>query len=119
MKELKLKRVYLPAAVTDGYRILVDRLWPRGLKKEEAAIDLWDKQLAPSTELRKWFAHVPDRFPVFARRYAAELRGNAALAGLAAELGRHEVVTLLFSARDEQHNNAVVLAQVLHDVLAK
>lgn len=111
--EIKQKRIYLPASDEDGFRVLVDRLWPRGLKKADVKIDLWAKQLAPSTELRKWFAHDPERFPEFSLRYAEELKASPEAATLIAELRRHDVVTLLFSARDERHNNAVALAAIL------
>lgn len=111
--EVKCKRVYLPAEEDDGYRVLVDRLWPRGIKKENARVDLWAKQLAPSTELRKWFGHIPERFDEFAKRYKAEIEGNAEAAPIVSELRRHDVVTLLFGAKDEQHNNAVVLKEII------
>lgn len=111
--EVKCKRVYLPAEEGDGYRVLVDRLWPRGIKKENARVDLWAKQLAPSTELRKWFAHIPERFDEFAQRYKDELEANPDAAPIIGELRRHEVVTLLFGAKDERHNNAVVLAKMM------
>ena len=93
---MKLKRVYLPAEETDGYRILVDRLWPRGISKEKAKIDLWLKEVAPSNELRKWFGHDPERFNEFTERYK-----------------EHPNATLLYAAHDEQHNNAVVLQELL------
>lgn len=110
---VRLKRAYLPAAATDGTRILVDRLWPRGIRKSAAAIDLWVKDVAPSTALRKWFAHDPVRWSEFRRRYAAELRGHRdELAALRA-LARRKTVTLVFAARDERHNDAVVLRDVL------
>lgn len=113
--EIECKRVYLPAGAADGFRILVDRLWPRGLKKDRAAIDLWARAVAPSDGLRQWFAHVPERFPEFAERYASELRESKAWADMVAEARRHERVTLLFAARDEQHNNAVVVARLLRE----
>ena len=110
---IKLKRAYLPAAAGDGTRILVDRLWPRGVRKPDAAIDLWAKDIAPSTALRKWFDHDPARWPEFRRRYAAELRRHPdELAELRAR-ARREPVTLVFAARDELHNDAVVLRAVL------
>jgi uncharacterized protein YeaO (DUF488 family) len=112
-RRVRLKRAYRPAAAADGTRILVDRLWPRGIKKSAAAIDFWIKDVAPSTGLRKWFAHDPARWPAFRRRYAVELRGHRdELAGLRA-LARRKTVTLVFAARDEQHNDAVVLRDVL------
>lgn len=110
---LKIKRIYLPAEDTDGYRILVDRLWPRGIKKENAKVDLWVKDVAPSTELREWFAHIPERFNEFKERYCAELKGNEAFANLVQVVQKHDTVTLLFSAKDEEHNNAVVLKDII------
>lgn len=112
-RRVRLKRAYLPAAAADGTRILVDRLWPRGIRKSAAAIDLWIKDVAPSTALREWFGHDPARWLEFRRRYAAELRGHRdELAGLHA-LARRKTVTLVFAARDERHNDAVVLRDVL------
>jgi len=112
-RRVRLKRAYLPAAATDGTRILVDRLWPRGVRKSVAAIDLWLKDVAPSTALRKWFSHDPARWPEFRRRYALELRGHQdELAELRA-LSRRKTVTLVFAAHDELHNDAVVLRDVL------
>ncbi|MCC8116139.1 MAG: DUF488 family protein [Planctomycetes bacterium] len=110
---LRLKRVYEPAAAGDGFRILPDRLWPRGLSKEKARVDLWAKDVAPSTELRKWFNHDVTLWPEFVRRYHAELKNNPALHDLAVELSRHKTVTLLFGAKDEEHNQAVVLLKSL------
>ncbi len=110
---LRLKRVYEPPAREDGVRILVDRLWPRGLSKQDAAVDHWMKEIAPSTELRKWFGHAPDRWPEFQRRYREELREQAAALERIREMAKDEVVTLLFGARDEAHNDAVVLREVL------
>lgn len=111
--EVHCKRVYLPAESGDGYRVLVDRLWPRGISREKAHIDLWAKELAPSTELRKWFGHIPERFGEFAEKYKAELAANPAAADLIGELRAHDVVTLLYGAKDEAHNNAVVLKGLL------
>jgi uncharacterized protein YeaO (DUF488 family) len=110
---IRLKRAYLPAAANDGTRILVDRLWPRGVRKSDAAIDVWIKSIAPSTALRKWFGHDPARWPEFRRRYAAELRDHPdELAELRAR-ARRRTVTLVFAAHDELHNDAVVLRNVL------
>ena len=112
-RRIRLKRAYRPAAPTDGLRVLVDRLWPRGVRKSDAAIDLWVKDIAPSTALRQWFAHDPARWPQFRERYAAELRGHRQdLAALRAE-ARRRTVTLVFGARDERRNDAVVLRNVL------
>lgn len=104
-----VKRVYVPAADTDGYRVLLDRLWPRGLKKADVAFNLWAKALAPSNELRKWFGHDPALWDEFRRRYAAELDEMADHWQPLAEQSRRQRVTLLFGARDEEHNNAVAL----------
>src|SRR5215831_9241098 len=97
---MKLKRVYEPAAPDDGTRILVDRLWPRGLSKANAAVDRWLKEIAPSTELRQWFGHDPDRWPEFRRRYTQELRQHATALDEIRTLAREGTVTLLYSARD-------------------
>lgn len=110
---MKIKRAYAPAEESDGYRILVDRLWPRGISKEKAQIDLWLKSVAPSNELRKWFGHDPEKFPEFEQRYRAELVGSGALDELRAVLREHPDATLLFAAHDEEHNNAVVLKELL------
>ena len=110
---MKIKRAYAPAEESDGYRILVDRLWPRGISKEKAQIDLWLKSVAPSNELRKWFGHDPEKFPKFEQRYRAELAGSGALDELRAVLREHPDATLLFAAHDEEHNNAVVLKELL------
>jgi DNA-3-methyladenine glycosylase len=106
---VRIKRVYESAADSDGYRILVDRVWPRGMTKEAAHVDEWLKEAGPSTELRKWFGHVPERFDEFAERYRAELQGGEALARLKAAADEHDVVTLVYSAKDTDHNQAVVL----------
>ena len=110
---IKIKRAYAPVEETDGYRILVDRLWPRGISKEKAKIDLWLKSVAPSSDLRKWFGHVPERFPEFTKRYKAELAESGALDDLRKVLSEHPDATLLFAAHDEEHNNAVVLKELL------
>ncbi len=110
---VKLKRAYEPSASGDGVRVLVDRLWPRGVSKTEAALDEWMKEIAPSTELRKWFGHDPDRWGEFGRRYAAELHANDELLGRLRALARQGPVTLVYSAHDEAHNDAIVLRAVL------
>ncbi|MGV8083668.1 MAG: DUF488 domain-containing protein [Coriobacteriia bacterium] len=111
---IKLKRVYEPAAPDDGYRVLVDRLWPRGLSKEKAAVDLWMRDVAPTTELRKWYGHEVEKWPEFRKRYKKELAEREDLLGELRELERREgTVTLLFGAKDEEHNQADVLAEVL------
>ncbi len=109
MNEIRLKRAYDPAEPGDGLRILVDRLWPRGLRREAAKVDEWIKDAAPSTELRRWFGHDPAKWPEFRKRYEAELAHNPALAALRALVRDNGRVTLLFGARDVEHNNAVVL----------
>ncbi len=110
---ISIKRVYLPAEDSDGYRVLVDRLWPRGIKKENAKIDLWAKALAPSAELRKWFNHIPERFEEFSKKYVEELKTNPEVTPILDELRQHDKVTLLYGSKDEQHNNAVVLLHLL------
>lgn len=110
---LRLKRSYEAASPDDGTRILVDRLWPQGVSKERADLSGWMKDIAPSTELRQWFRHDPARWPEFQRRYRAELAGHAAELDGIRELAAKGVVTLVYSARDEVHNDAVVLRQVL------
>ena len=107
-----LKRAYEAPAKSDGKRVLVDRLWPRGLTREKAAIDLWLREVAPSNELRKWFGHDPEKWPEFERRYRAELKGSPALMELR-ELSRQGDITLLYAARDRLHNEALVLKQIL------
>jgi uncharacterized protein YeaO (DUF488 family) len=110
---LQIKRAYEPAAADDGYRVLVDRLWPRGVRKESAALDRWAKDLAPSRELRKWFGHDPARYREFASRYRLELRAPPAREALAdlAERAAQGTVTLVYGARDELHNGARVLLE--------
>jgi uncharacterized protein YeaO (DUF488 family) len=110
---VKVKRIYDPAAKSDGYRVLVDRLWPRGIKKENAAIDEWSREVAPSQELRHWFGHDPERFNEFRRRYLGELRDHEEELQALRDRARKGTVTLLFGARDTEHNNAAVLAEVL------
>jgi uncharacterized protein YeaO (DUF488 family) len=109
---LAIKRVYAPPGPRDGKRVLIDRLWPRGLGKDEAAVDLWLKDVAPSTGLRKWFGHDPRRWDEFRKRYRAELEGSEALAKLKA-MARRGRVTLVYGAKDEAHNDAVVLQALI------
>ena len=110
---LKIKRVYEAADDDDGLRVLIDRLWPRGLSKDAAHVDLWLKEVAPSTELRKWFAHDPNKWAVFQQRYVAELQGQSeALSQLRTQM-RKGRLTLLYGAKDEAHNNAMVLKTLL------
>jgi uncharacterized protein YeaO (DUF488 family) len=111
--DLIVKRVYDAPAKSDGYRVLVDRLWPRGLSKERAALDEWIKELGPSTELRKWFGHDPARWEEFRRRYADELAGSEDLWRPLLERAGSERVCLLFGASDPEHNQAVALKEFL------
>lgn len=112
---ISLKRVYVPATDDDGFRVLVDRLWPRGVSKEKAHLDLWDRDAAPSDELRKWFNHEPSKYEEFRRRYRAELAESGAAAALLEQLKGHDHVTLVYGARDEVHNQAVVLGELLRE----
>jgi uncharacterized protein YeaO (DUF488 family) len=108
---LRIKRVYELPDSHDGQRILVDRLWPRGLSKEKAGIDLWLKDIAPSTELRKWFDHDPSRWEAFKERYLAELQDNSEQIRLLKQALEKGVVTLVYAAKDEAHNQAVVIQE--------
>jgi uncharacterized protein YeaO (DUF488 family) len=111
--DVRVKRAYDPAASADGHRVLIDRLWPRGVSRERARLDGWEKDLAPSTELRKWFGHDPSRFEEFRRRYRKELGAQRPrLTGLRRR-ARGGTVTLVYGAGDTEHNDAVVLAEVL------
>lgn len=110
---IRIKRTRDKAAKADGFRVLVDRVWPRGVTKEELGHDLWLKDVAPSTELRKWFGHDPDKFDEFAKKYRAELDDNDAVERLREVVDEHGTVTLLFAAKDEEYNQAVVLADYL------
>ncbi|HTF61750.1 MAG TPA: DUF488 domain-containing protein [Edaphobacter sp.] len=111
--EARIKRVYEAAAKSDGTRILVDRLWPRGLRKADAHIDLWLKEIAPTPELRAWFDHDPAKFPLFRDRYRAELHARPEEINAIKEYAATGPVTLVYSAKDEQHNQAVVLQAFL------
>jgi uncharacterized protein YeaO (DUF488 family) len=112
-RNVRLKRAYEPAAHNDGVRILVDRLWPRGVSKADAAVDHWMKDLAPSTALRKWFGHDPARWQEFRRRYEDELLEHADQLEQLRELAHKGPITLVYSAHDEAHNDAIVLREVL------
>lgn len=112
---ISLKRAYSPPSPEDGVRILVDRLWPRGVRKADAAIDRWAKEVAPSTELRRWFGHDPSRWDEFRHRYTAELAQNTALVNELRAIARKGRLTLVYAARDELHNEAVLLRDVLTD----
>ena len=111
--DIRLKRAYEPASRSDGYRVLIDRLWPRGLSKQRAKLDEWEKELSPSTELRTWFGHEPTRFPEFRRRYISELRHKRQPLTELRRRARQGTLTLVYSAHDTEHNDAVVLAEVL------
>ena len=110
---VKLKRAYEAASAADGHRILIDRLWPRGVKKADAAIDLWLKDIAPSTGLRKWFGHEPTRWEEFRRRYRAEVDNQPEQLAELRALAQRRPITLVYSARDELHNNGVVLRDII------
>ncbi|MGH8161574.1 MAG: DUF488 domain-containing protein [Gammaproteobacteria bacterium] len=116
--EIRIKRAYEKAANSDGQRVLLDRMWPRGIKKEDARIHYWAKDLAVSTELRKWFGHDPDRWAEFKKRYLAEIRANKeGLARLREQVKGAKRLTIVYGAKDEEHNNAVVMAAYLKDKL--
>lgn len=111
---IKIKRVYEAAAASDGYRILVDRIWPRGLTKQKADVSLWLKTIAPSTELRQWYGHTPERWPGFRQRYLQELNEkNEEIQIICDKLKTMQNVTLVYSAKDTEHNQAVVLLEQL------
>jgi uncharacterized protein YeaO (DUF488 family) len=108
-----VKRAYEPPAPSDGYRVLIDRLWPRGVERESARLDEWARELAPSTELRRWFGHDPARFGEFRERYLDELSAQEAKLRELRERARETTLTLVYGARDTEHNDAVVLAELL------
>jgi uncharacterized protein YeaO (DUF488 family) len=110
---VQIKRIYDPAERGDGYRVLVDRIWPRGVSGEDANLDEWAKDLAPSAELRKWFGHDPERFAEFSDRYRAELSERSEEIQRLRALARKGSLTILYAARDREHNNAVVLAELV------
>ena len=111
--DVRLKRAYEPPAASDGYRVLIDRLWPRGVSRSRAELDEWARELAPSTELRQWFGHEPSRFEEFRRRYTEELRQQRPRIADLRRRAREGTVTLVYSAHDSDHNDAVVLADVV------
>lgn len=117
MPSLHTQRIYETPATDGGYRVLVDRLWPRGVRKEQAALDEWAKNLAPSTELRMWFGHKPERFKEFSARYIDELHHNPAIMDFIADIRNKSAVTLLYAAKDPLVNHAVVLKQFLEQLL--
>jgi uncharacterized protein YeaO (DUF488 family) len=108
-----MKRVYEPSQYSDGKRVLIDRLWPRGLTKEKAKVDLWLKDVAPSTNLRKWFGHDPDKWSEFKKKYHRELNDNTKVVSILINLLRNGKVTIVYGAKDEEHNDAVVLKEYL------
>jgi len=114
--KIKLKRVYDEVANNDGYRLLVDKIWPRGIKKEDAQLDEWNRDIAPSSDLRKWFGHDPDKFDAFAKRYKKELDNQKEDLKRIKEMAKDKRVCLLYGAKDEAHNQAVVLKEVLEDL---
>jgi len=111
--DVRLKRAYEPASAQDGYRVLIDRLWPRGVSTKEAELDEWEKALAPSSKLREWFGHEPGRFSEFRRRYIDELRANRSRLKALRQRASVGTLTLVYSAHDSEHNDAVVLAEAL------
>jgi uncharacterized protein YeaO (DUF488 family) len=114
--EIKIKRAYENPSDTDGYRILVDRLWPRGISKEKAKVSFWPKELAPSTELRKWYSHDSDKWLEFKSRYFAELNGNPELVNELLEYVRKGVVTFVYSSKEQTLNNAVALKEYVESI---
>ena len=117
--DVRLKRAYDPAEPTDGHRVLIDRLWPRGVSRDRAKLDDWEKELSPSKELRQWFAHEPERFDEFRRRYIEELRNRRPRLTSLRRRAREGTLTLVYAAHDAQHNDAVVLAEVLRRGMPK
>ena len=115
MERVRLKRAYVPPDPADGYRVLVDRLWPRGVSKAEAHLDEWARELAPSPELRRWFGHDPARFGEFRLRYRDELGAQEKKLSELRGRARRGAVTLVYAARDTEHNDAVVLAELLRE----
>lgn len=111
--DLQIKRIYDDPEPDDGYRVLIDHIWPRGVSRESARLDEWAKELAPSGELRRWFDHVPDRFPEFRERYRSELAQHTDQLAALAQRAKKGRVTVLYAARDREHNNAVVLSELL------
>lgn len=113
--DVRVKRVYQPASDNDGFRILVDRVWPRGVSKEKAEVAVWLKDVGPSTDLRKWFNHEPEKWPEFRERYRKELATNPAFKELETLASTNQIVTLVYSAHDEDRNQAVVLKELLDE----
>lgn len=115
LSQLQTKRIYEDPSREDGYRVLVDRLWPRGVSKEEARLDEWLKEIAPSTELRKWFDHDPNKFDEFSGRYKGELTQKEKVVDHLLKIAEEQHVTLLYAAKDEEHNHAKVLKEFLEE----
>tara|TARA_R110001599_G_scaffold70640_2_gene197848 strand:+ start:89 stop:436 length:348 start_codon:yes stop_codon:yes gene_type:complete len=115
MNKIKIKRIYDLPSKDDGYRILIDRIWPRGVSQEEAMLDDWNKDITPSDELRKWFGHDPDRFNEFSKKYRKELDDKKEDLTAIRKKAVEQDVTLLYAAKDTEHNHAVVLQNVLHN----
>ena len=116
---INIKRIYEPPSKEDGYRVLVDRLWPRGMKKETAALDEWAKELSPSPDLRKWFCHDPKLWPTFQKHYKEELKTSEAVKTFIKTHAAKKVITLLYAARTEEYNHAIILRQHLESQFAK
>ena len=117
--QIQIKRVYAEPATGDGLRVLVDRIWPRGMSKDKAQVDEWLKELAPSAALRKWFGHDPAKWEAFQKRYFAELQENPAVVSFLADHEAKSSLTLLYGAKDEEHNQAVVLKRYLEGLFAE
>jgi uncharacterized protein YeaO (DUF488 family) len=114
-RDVQIKRIYDPAEDGDGYRVLVDHVWPRGVSRERARLDEWARELAPSDELRTWFSHVPERFEEFRTRYRRELAAHPEVLARLGERAASGRLTIVYAARDREHNNAAVLAELLRD----
>ena len=122
IRTIRLKRAYDKPARGDGFRVLVDRLWPRGVKKANLELDMWAKELAPSTELRKWFRHDPKRWPEFRKRYRAELtqsHASKSIGELLVVAKRAKTITLVYGAKDTEHNEAIVLRKLFERTAAR
>lgn len=119
MSIIKLKRIYEPPTAQDGYRILIDRLWPRGVTKEKANVDKWMKDIAPSTELRKWFDHMSENWTAFSTAYATELSNSESVPEILDLIQSHKTVTLLYASRDEEHNHGIVLKRFVNSQLER
>ncbi|OGU70168.1 MAG: hypothetical protein A2V93_03810 [Ignavibacteria bacterium RBG_16_34_14] len=119
MPDIHIKRIYEPASPRDGYRVLVDRLWPRGIKKEDASINLWLKEIGPSSELRKWFSHDPEKWKAFRMKYFKELDGKKELIESLIKNAKKQKLTLLYSAKEERFNNAAALKEYIEKIYTK